>query len=390
MNSFAAQGAAIVALGDGEPDRRNEVVAVDCFPAHLPMTKVLTMSSHRITYGPVLFVRIRARCGAEGWGEAGADPTMSGDTLAGMVAAIEHHLKPRLIGRSVFERVALSRRLRHELYANGGPKAAVDMALLDLAGHIVGARAVDLLGGAARDRATVLRLVGGSGVAAKDVEEAAPLAEQGFTAFKLKVGLGRIEQEAETVRALRETLGPDVMIAADANMAWNTARARQFAELAAPYDLAFLEQPVAAGDVSRMAKVAAGSTVPLGADEAIHGIGDILSLARENAIGGVSLKTIKLGSMTALHEAAIVCDAIGLSVNLAMLVESSLASAAMVHAACAVPQIDWGLSLGGLLVSEDPVTEPLRCHDGQIECPRGPGLGVRVDEALLAKLAPNS
>ena len=388
MNSSAAPGNLIADRADAETDRLNEIVAVDCFPAHLPMAKVLAMSSHRITFGPVLFVRLRARCGAEGWGEAGTDPAMSGETLAGMVASIEQHLKPRLMGRSVFERVALSRRLRHELYANGGPKAAVDMALLDLVGHILGARAVDLMGGAARDRATVLRLVGGSGVTAKDIEEAVRLAEQGFRAFKLKVGLGRIEQEAETVRLLREALGPDAMIAADANMAWNTARARRFAELAAPYGLAFLEQPVAAGDVSRMAMVAAGSKVPLGADEAIHGIGDILSLARENAIGGVSLKTIKLGGMTALHEAAVVCDAIGLSVNLAMLVELSLASAAMVHAACAVPQIDWGLSLGGLLVTEDPVTEPLSCRDGLIDCPRGPGLGMRVDEARLARLAP--
>ena len=56
------------------------------------------MSSHRITFGPVLFVRIRARCGAEGWGEAGADPAMSGETLAGMVAIAKSQKGTRVRG----------------------------------------------------------------------------------------------------------------------------------------------------------------------------------------------------------------------------------------------------------------------------------------------------
>jgi L-alanine-DL-glutamate epimerase-like enolase superfamily enzyme len=367
---------------------QSEIVAVDCFPAHLPMAKPLKMSSHQITYGPVIFVRLRDSDGVEGWGEAGTDPAMSGETLAGMAAAVEQHLRPLLIGSSAFDRVQLSAKLRHSLYGNGGPKAAVDMALLDLAGRILGARAVDLLGGAARETATVLRLIGGSGVLRKDVEEAVSLRAQGFKAFKLKVGVAPLEQEARTVAALREALGPDVLLAADANMAWGVAEARRFARLAAPHDLAFLEQPVRAGDVARMAAVAAAPSVPIGADEAIHGTSDILAHARAGAIAGLSLKTIKLGGVTPLVAAGILADGIGLSVNLAMLVESSLASSAMVHAACAVPQIDWGLSLGSLLVTSDPAAQPLACREGEIGCPEGPGLGVTVDEARLRELAP--
>jgi muconate cycloisomerase len=71
-----------------------------------------------------------------------------------------------------------------------------------------------------------------------------------------------------------------------------------------------------------------------------------------------------------------------------MLVESSLASAAMVHAACALPRLDWGLSLGSLLVTEDVVTAPLACRNGAVALPEGPGLGVEIDEAKLRRLAP--
>jgi L-alanine-DL-glutamate epimerase-like enolase superfamily enzyme len=368
-------------------DRAAEIVEIECFPTYLPLVKPLVMSTYRIDTGPALFVRLRARCGAEGWGEAPASPVMSGDTLAGMMAAINELLAPRLLGASPVDRVMISREQRHLVHGNGGAKAAVDMALLDLAGHILGVRAVDLLGGAARRAARVLRLVGGSGVPEKDVEEACALAAQGFTAFKLKVGVAPIEREAETVRLLRDALGPDALIAADANMGWDVSQARRFAALAAPFGLAFMEQPVAPGDMRRMAAIAAGSPVPIGADEAIHGMSDILAHVEAGAIHGVSLKTIKLGGLTPLMAAAQVADALGLSVNLSMLMESSLASAAMIHAACAVPQLDWGLSLGNLFLTEDPVAAPIGCQDGLVRCPDGPGLGVVIDEARLRKLA---
>jgi muconate cycloisomerase len=68
--------------------------------------------------------------------------------------------------------------------------------------------------------------------------------------------------------------------------------------------------------------------------------------------------------------------------------QSSLATAAMVHAACAIPRIDWGLSLGNLWLAEDPVADPLACINGVVHCPSGPGLGVRVDERRIAAFAP--
>jgi muconate cycloisomerase len=370
-----------------DDDRGAEIIAVDCFPLHLPMRKPMTTASHATTFGEVLYVRIRTRDGAEGWGESGIDPTMSGETLPGMVAAVEQHLKPRLLKRSAFERVVIARDLQHHLYANGGARAALDMALLDLIGRRQGVPAVELLGGISRRAVTILRLVGGARETTADVEETAALHAQGYRAFKLKVGIAPIDLEASTMLALRERLGPDILLSADANMAWNVAQARRFNQLIAPANPAFVEQPVPAGDTARMRAVSQAGTVPIGADEALHSIGDILALAQVEAIGGVSLKSAKLGGPTLLAQTAIVANAIGLSVNIAMLVESSLASAAMLHAACAAPQIDWCLSLGCLLLTDDPTGEPLRCCDGIATLPGGSGLGVTVDEKRLRSFA---
>ena len=364
-----------------------EIASIDCYLVRMPLRKPLVMSTYRIDDGPSLFLRIRSTDGAEGWGEAPANPVMSGETLPGMKTIIETYMKPRLIGQSPLDRKRLLRDIRSGLHGNTGALTAVDLALLDLAGHISGVSAVDLLGGAVRRQVRPLWLVGGSGQPEKDVEDAIGLRRQGFTAFKLKVGVAPIETEIRCIKMLREALGDEVLIAADANMAWDVATAIRFVRAVAQYGVAFLEQPTRAGDVSRMAAVAVASPIPIGADESIHSVGDLLAHDKANAIGGASLKTIKLGGVSAVVNCSHLCDALGLSINLAMLMESSLATAAMVHAACAVPQVDWGLSLGHLWLAEDPVEQPLVCVDGQIDCPRGPGLGIKVDERRLAALA---
>lgn len=360
---------------------------MECFPARLPLRKPLIMSTYRLDDGPVLFVRIRARSGAEGWGEAAASPIMAGETLAGMVAAVRELIAPRLVGASGYDRVSLSRACRSSMFANGGALAAVDMALVDLVGHLRDVPAVEVLGGAERRSVDPLWLIGGSGRPEEDVEGALRLHAEGFRSFKLKVGVADLPDEIRTVRLLREALGPDCLIAADANMGWSVATAIRFAKAADEYGLAFLEQPVPPGDIARMAAVAAGSPVPIGIDEGLHGRHDVVAHVHACAIGGVSLKTIKLGGITPLVALAGSCDVLGLSVNLAMMMESSLASAAMIHAACAIPQIDWGLSLGHLWLAEDPVAEPIVCEGGTVRCPDGPGLGIRVDERRIAAFA---
>lgn len=374
------------------PDQAREYLTIDridCFPAYLPMRKPLRMSSHTITRGPVLFVRVTARSGQQGWGEAGVDPAMSGETLRGMSAAIEEHLQPRVVGSSALERVAISRSFT-SIYGNGSAKAALDMALVDLLGKSYGLRAVDVLGGASRNGARVLRLVGGSGDVDRDVEEALQLHEQGFRAFKLKVGVMPIAKEMVTVRRMRDAMGPGALLCADANMAWDVETAKGFMRSIREADVAFVEQPVPAGDLPRMLAVAKASHIPLCADESLHGIGDIQALAGVGAIGGVSLKTVKFGGLTNMCQAAIVAHHLGLSINLAMLVESSLASAAMVHAACAMPQLDWGVSLGHLLLSEEPIQSRLSVAGDEVRVSDAPGFGVDVSEADVRRFAPGT
>ena len=106
--------------------------------------------------------------------------------------------------------------------------------------------------------------------------------------------------------------------------------------------------------------------MPIGIDEGIHSLADIATSARAGA-GGVSLKLIKLGGISAAVAAGKLCERLGLSVNIAAkIAELSISSAAALHLACAVPKADWGVSLTHFYLAEDIVRHPLALANGEV------------------------
>jgi muconate cycloisomerase len=148
----------------------------------------------------------------------------------------------------------------------------------------------------------------------------------------------------------------------------------------------FVEQPLPPDEFDELATLTKVSPVPIGADEGIHSLADLDKHA-SCGVGGVSLKLIKLGGISAALEAARRCQRLKLSVNIAAkIAESSIASAAAVHLACAAPVIDWGVSLTHFYLATDVARRPLGLSDGMVALPAGPGLGVEVDEAAVARV----
>src|SRR5262249_49695636 len=144
--------------------------------------------------------------------------------------------------------------------------------------------------------------------------------------------------------------------------------------------------PFADGDLKNLAALARSAAVPIGADEGIHSLPDIEAHAAAGA-GGVSLKLIKLGSFTATLTAGALCRRLGLAGNVAgNRAESSRGAAATVHLACALDNVDWGVSLTHFYLAEDIVRAPLAMEGGLVTLPGRAGLGVEIDEAALGRL----
>jgi muconate cycloisomerase len=357
---------------------------VDAIPVALPLKKPMKMAGVTITHAHNVLVRIEAKDGTIGWGEAASAPTMTGDTLGGLAAAVRDHLAPLLIGQDAWMRPALVRRMKAALVGNTGAHSGVEMALLNLAGRAARVPLIELVGGGVRAGVAPMWLLGNP-TTEEDIAEAHEREAAGFHFFKLKVGVKPLAAEIEGTLALRAALGPDAPLCADANCGFTVGTAQRYLEGTRAANLLFLEQPLGHADLDGFAALARNAPVPLGVDEGIHSLADIDAHARAGA-GGVSLKLIKLGGIGPALEAAQLCRRRGLKVNVASkIAESSIASSALVHLACAIPASDWGVSLTHFYLAEDLVRRPLPLGDGIVALPTGPGLGVEVDEAAVAR-----
>lgn len=360
------------------------IARVDAIPVALPLRKPMKMAGETIADAKNIVVRIEAADGTAGWGEAASAPTMTGDTLGGLTAAVRDYLAPRLIGKDVWDRPALMVMLRSTLIGNTGAHSAVEMALLDLAGRKAGLPLIDLLGGAVSQAVAPMWLLGND-TPDEDVAEAKAKMQEGFSFFKLKVATKSLDRDIAATHAVREALGPNVPLCADANCGFSPEAARRYVEATRASGLLFLEQPLPVDDLEGLTTLARLSPTAISIDEGIHGLRDIETHAQCGA-GGVSLKLIKLGGFGAALEAAALCERLRLEINVAAKVaESSIASAAAIHFACALRRIAWGISLTHIYLAQDLVRKPLQQRDGMIALPDAPGLGVEVDEAAIAR-----
>src|SRR5262245_4275602 len=248
------------------------VQRVDAIPVALPLQKPMGMAGVTVTHAYNLLVRIEAEDGAVGWGEAASAPTMTGDTLGGLVAAV-HHLAPLIRGKDAWSRPALTRTLRHALYGNTGAHSAIEMALLDLAGRAAGLALIDLIGGAMRREVAPMWLLGNP-TPEGDVLEARAKESEGFHFFKLKVGSKPLDTEVAATLALHEALA-ETPLCADANCGFAPSNARAYLERTRTAGLKFLEQPLGHADLAGLAALTRMSPIPIGADEGIHSLADI-------------------------------------------------------------------------------------------------------------------
>ena len=364
--------------------RALKISHIEAIAVCLPMARPMQMAGVLIESADNLLVRIESADGTVGWGEAASAPNMTGETVPGMAAAVRY-LAPVLTGADAGDIDAACARMHARMYGNHAAKAAIEIALHDLLGRSLGKPVCELLGAKQRSRIALLWLLG-TGSREGDLAEAAAKQAAGFVAFKVKVGIDTPVQDAQRTALVCEQLGNGVLVCADANQGFKVEQAIEYVQRVEATGLAFFEQPVRADDLAGMAQVARASRVPIGADEGLHCLADIRSHHELRAAAGGSLKTIKLGGLRGVVAGARLCESLGWNVNLACKVaESSIEAAAILHLAAVVPSLDWGVSLSSQYLADDVTGSPIAIERGHAEVPRGPGLGVEVDEARVRK-----
>ena len=360
------------------------ITVITPLPVSLPMKKPVIMAGEEVRRAENVLIKIATEDGRVGWGEAASAPVMTGETLASLVAAV-HHLAPALTGRDTRDIDGAMAAMHGRLYGNNGAKAAIEIALLDLAAQDAQCPLHALLGTQRRTRMPLLGVIGGGDLDG-DLSDAAKKKADGFTAFKIKVGADTPERDAARTRAICEVLGRGGVISADANQGFSRAEALSYVRAVKGSGLTFFEQPLDAHDLDGLAKVAAATSIAIGADEGIHSLADIRAHHAGKAARGVSLKAIKLGSVRALVDAGRLCAELDMAVNISCKTgESSVACAAALHAASVIPALDWALTLTHTGLAADVVRSPIPTARGHVEALARIGLGVEVDENLVER-----
>ena len=158
------------------------------------------------------------------------------------------------------------------------------------------------------------------------------LQEEGYRALKLKFS-GDADVDVARVAAVRQAVGNDVMLMIDTNMAY-TAKAfiRTFSRIDR-YDIALVEQPVAASDTAGLKLITTTLPVPIEADESAGSVADVYDLVTQRAVDVINLKITKLGGLRNVMAAVNICEAGGVSCRLGAAFGPSLLQSFSAHVA---------------------------------------------------------
>ncbi len=370
-----------------------QISYIDVFVLKTPLDRPFASSQMFIGQRSAVLVRITTDDGLVGWGEAFTQGPEPPEIAA---AALEHALKPWLLGRDPLEINVLW----HEMYVRTrdfGRKGSVvsaisgiDMALWDLAGHYYQQPLHRLLGGAFRRSvepyATGFFRIKGQGEKERLADEARQHREAGFRAMKVKLGFG-LADDIEVMHAIHEALAdPSIDLMVDANHAYGRAEALTLGRELEPLRLRWLEEPVVPEDIDGYAELRSRLDVPIAGGENEHTLFGFYPLIKA---GGIDIAQPDIGScggVTGIRDIAAIAHAAGIAVN-PHVWGSAVAQAASVHFIACLPVPHARLFPQHPILEYDRsahpfrqqlVTEPLQMQDGRIEISDKPGLGIEV------------
>jgi len=347
---------------------------------------VSSLGEHRA--GQYVLVRLADEAGRLGLGEASVTSVWSGETQAGTIALIREVLAPLVVGADPFDVEWIGRRLDRAAFGNSFAKAALEMALLDLQGQILGVPVYKLLGGrdtppAGGDPGIRLKFVVGAVEPDLAAERARRMVEKGWKTIKIKIAKqGNPRMDVDRLKAVRTAVGPEVMLTVDANGGYTVDQAIWVAARLEKMEVALFEQPTRRGDHRAMAAVRRRSGIPIMADESVFTAQDALDIVRLEAADVLSLYPGKHGGLRHTQALARIAEAAGIPCTIGSNLEREVATAAMAHVTVATGNLQCERFPGDLigpLYFEHGVCQPgLDYKADRLQLPQRPGLGVTL------------
>lgn len=359
------------------------ITKIEIYKLDLPLHTPFRIATNYRTSANNILVRIHTADGYYGLGEGSPAPYTAGEDQEISFAAAQR-LARLLIAQDSSPIEMLHRLMEASLVRNTTTKCAFDLALYDLLAKRLGVPLYTLLGGANRPFETDMTL----GIESPEVMAARALEFQnkGFTTLKIKLGTNRRDDVAR-VQAIRQAVGPEMILRLDANQGWDPAEApRILAELAA-FDIQYCEQPVRYWNEAAMRRLRLHSPIPIAADETLFDHRDALRLASAETC---DLFNIKLAKSSGIHNALkinAIAEGAGITCMLGCMSESRLGLTAAAHVVSARPNIAHADLDSCYFHASDPVVGGITYEDGMIHLPSTPGIGADFPQEFLDSLS---
>lgn len=341
-------------------------------------------------------VRIHTDEGLVGAGEADTSPYVA-RTIVEMPSShsIARGLGELLIGEDPLRVGALWERMFQGSYHYGRAGAALhvisalDIALWDIAGQAAGLPVCELLGG----RRVEAMHVYASEVMPETADEVRRIARRavadGYGALKLGWGpLGQsLERDVELVAAARDELGPDRLLMVDGGMAYSVKRAIQLVRELEPFGIHWLEEPLQADDYDGYRRLSDAVPIRIAAGEADSGIGPYRALVELGHVDVLQPDLARCGGFTVGRQIADLARASSVEI-VPHCFSTGILVAASLHYTAAIERS----TLSEFSVAASPLVGELLAEpfaldaEGRLAVPTGPGLGITLNEDLIARM----
>ncbi len=371
-----------------------------------------------------VLLKVTAESGEVGFGEAPPTKAITGETLESITETLQKKIAPAMLAMPENEPEAFLKRIQACCAGNSSAKAAMDIAIYDLAAREAGVPLYRyLLPGineaaarrqigvptkkethkkmqAAADSSSYGKSSGAavSSLSLKEKWESAEIytdltisvnpvpemvkdakiaVERGFKDIKIKVGKEG-EKDLERIRAIRDAVGEKIGIRVDANQGWTPQEAVQILQKAEKQKLgiSIVEQPVKADDLEGMAYIKANVQTPVVADESCFHPEDAAEIFRKDAADMVNIKLMKAGGLYEAGRIAAIAEGADRQCMIGCMLESKVAVSAAAHFAAAHEVVTVVDLDGPSLCAEDPYIGGPSFEGACIRMNETPGLGI--------------
>jgi D-galactarolactone cycloisomerase len=340
-----------------------------------------------------LIVKITTDEGIIGWGETAV--------ISGARGTLVDSIAPSLIGKNPLDRRQLWADMYGENFGNALSVAAVDIALHDIAGKALNVPIHQLYGGKVRDKvlayASAMNYTEGLDPLKQFPEEASALVQKGFKAMKCRIGRLEPKQDLKIMEAVRQAIGPDIRFMTDANGAYTLPTAVMVGKELEKLGLYFFEEPLPliAPHYPAYERLTADLDIRIAGGEALDSRHTGKNLIDRRAVDLIQPDVTLCGGIA---ECLFIAELA--RVNWMQCVPhcwgGAIALAATLQVLALIPEDTVAPGSTGPMLEldvydnpfrEQLITHPFAQKDGFVAIPNGPGLGVEVDERVIARYA---